>query len=308
MWVGEPVAFLSCQIGYPNTNGELQWTGQVFQAGEEQTWRPGFAMKATSDVVNPPQGWEPAKTFVKRKVHFLVPPGETENPYMRAFVEKNEVELDAGEYGTLTDEITLEVRADSVGKLEVGPIFMSAVLENANQFIEVSFKALGKTADGQERSITRFAINYDDQNTPRYWEIFTGQPDFIPKYQYQVRVVVKGSIFTKGMEWTGPWNDVNGNGPIMISVPTPEEAITKRNLTPREAAMAAPPAAAAAAPDIEVSAPVGRPPLSDVIGTPPSTKKTVKGVMSAPPTAGKAGDRTAESTAEELPLLSGWHI
>jgi len=312
-WVGEPVAFLSCQIGYPNANGELQWAGQIFQAGEEQTWRPGIAMKTASDVVNPPEGWEPAKTYVKRKVHFLEPPGETENPYMRVFVEKNEVDLDPGEYGTLTDEITLEIRADSAGKLEVGPIFTNVELENSKQYIEVSFKALGKTADGQERSITRFSINYDDQNTPRYWEIFTGQPDFIPQYQYQVRVVVKGSIFTKGMEWTGPWVDVQGNGPIMISVPTPDEAVATRSLTAREAASAAPPAAAVGegavvTPFPGVAMPAGRPRLSEVIGTPPGTAAAGRSTASAPPGRPSAASTksTAAQPAEELPLVSGW--
>src|SRR5262249_41297669 len=29
-WVGEPVAFLSAQVGYPNAQGALQWDGHVF--------------------------------------------------------------------------------------------------------------------------------------------------------------------------------------------------------------------------------------------------------------------------------------
>ena len=308
-WVGEPVAFLSCQIGYPNANGQLQWAGQVFQANEEQTWRPGIAMKAFSDVVNPPAGWEPAKTFVKRKVHFLEPPGESDNPYMRVFVEKNEVDLDPGEYGTLTDNITLEIRADSVGKLEVGPIITNVELENSKQFIEVSFRALGKTHDGQERNATRFMFSYEDQNTMRYWEIFTGQPDFRTQYQYQVRVVVKGSIFTKGMEWTGPWVDVNGNGPIMVSVPTPDEAVSTRSLTAREATSIERPAAVATTPPAAVTtATAGRPRLSEVIGTPPFDSAGAR-TASAPPTgsSGTGGTTSGEGVAEEkLPLVSGW--
>lgn len=318
-WVGEPVAFLSCQIGYPNANGELQWAGQVFQAGEEQTWRPGISMKPISDVVNPPSGWEPDKTFVKRKVHFLEPPGENENPYMRAFVEKNEVDLDPGENGTLTNDITLEIRADSVGKLEVGPIFTNVELENSKQFIEVSFRALGKTHDGQDRTATRFSFTYDDQNTPRYWEIFSGQPDFIPQYQYQVRVVVKGSIFSKGMEWTGPWNDVNGNGPIMVSVPTEEEAVSKRSLTAREVGSLERPAVAASGgatvtPFPGAAPPSERPRLSEVIDIPPEDTGGVRSEVSPPAEGGAPAEgrtmegrsETGEKFNEELPLVSGW--
>lgn len=313
-WVGEPVAFLSCQIGYPNTHGEIQWTGQLFQAGEEQTWRPGISMKAKSDVVNPPAGWEPSMTFVKRKVHFLEPPGENENPYMRAFVEKNEVDLDPAELGTLTDEITLEIRADAVGKLEVGPIFTNVELENSKQFIEVSFRALGKTHDGQDRQITRFAFTYEDQNTPRYWEIFTGQPDFVPQYQYQVRVVVKGSIFSKGMEWTGPWVDMQGNGPIMVSVPTQDEAVSTRSLTAREVGSLEVPRPAAAEGDVVASLPsatslVGQPRLGKVIGTAPggtASERTADAVLSSAGTSSVKTEGT-NSAPEELPLVSGWH-
>jgi len=63
--------------------------------------------------------------------------------------------------------------------------------------------------------------------------IFTGQPGFVPSFKYQVRVIVKGSIFTKGMEWTGPWQTGSANGPLTISVPTPEDpGVNKKSLVP----------------------------------------------------------------------------
>ena len=77
----------------------------------------------------------------------------------------------------------------------------------------MTFKALGQTAEGKERAPVRFSWKFDDHEQPRYWMIFTGQPDFIPKYQYQVRVIVKGSIFTSGMEWVGPWVDAQRERP-----------------------------------------------------------------------------------------------
>lgn len=143
----------------------------------------------------------------------------------------------------------------------------------------------------------------------RYWEIFTGQPDFQTQYQYQVRVVVKGSIFTKGMEWTGPWVDVNGNGPIMVSVPTPDEAVSTRSLTAREATSIERPAAVATTPPAAVTtATAGRPRLSEVIGTPPFDSAGAR-TASAPPTgsSGTGGTTSGEGVAEEkLPLVSGW--
>jgi hypothetical protein len=232
-WVGDPVSFLSVQVGYPSTNGDLLWQGRVFSStdtGTATTWQPVMARKNAADVVNAPAGWTPDTTFVKRAVHFTEPPGETDNPYVRAFVEKNVIPLDPEPNGTALNDINLEVRADSVGKLEVGPIVISALLDSPSQMVEVSFQALGKNADGNDRTITKLVWRSTDQDKDRYWEIFTGQPDFVPAYRYQVRVIVRGSLFTKGMEWTGPWVESAGNGPLTVTVPTPEEAVTRRSL------------------------------------------------------------------------------
>src|SRR5262249_20664307 len=99
-WVGEPAAFLSVQIGYPATGGDIQWTPHIFQntdTGDMTRWDPAFAKKNAGDVINAPAGWTPDKTFVKRKVHFLEPPSELDSPNMRVFVEQNVVDLDPGQ-------------------------------------------------------------------------------------------------------------------------------------------------------------------------------------------------------------------
>ncbi len=273
-WVGDPVAWMSCQIGYPSARGDIQWTGRQFApvgGAEPPRWDFAAAKKNAADVVTPPQGWTPDKTYVKRMVHYYEPPGETDSPYMRVFVEQNEVKLDPEPNGTLTNDFDVEVRADSVGKLEIGPISLNVNLENANQIVEVEFQALGKKADGTDRAVTRFSFKYDDLAEPRYWEIFTGQKDFKPQFRYRVRVVVKGSLFTDGMEWQGPWVDWAGNGPLMVSVPKPDgQGVTRRSLTSREimeeglparADVTAPTPSAPAAPagDGAVPPPIGAP-------------------------------------------------
>src|SRR5262249_55815540 len=123
----------------------------------------------------------------------------------------------------------------------------------AKQVVEVTFQALGNRDDGQPRPPVKFGWQFNDQTEPRYWMIFTGQPSFIPKYQYQCHVIVKGGIFTKGSEWTGPWVDASANGPLMISVPTPDDpGVVKKDYVPGTVAAATdgPPAmpAPAAAP------------------------------------------------------------
>jgi hypothetical protein len=234
---GDPVGFVSAQIGYPNSQGAINWNPHEFQStdtGPTTTWTPVSVMWRDGEVSNPPSGWTPDKTYIKRTIHLLEPPGEDENPFRHVFVEKNTIELDPQPDGTLTNDNIVEVRADSVGKLEVGPILINGELESSKQMLEVEFQCFGKTLEGKDRSVTRFIWKFDDQNEARSWEIFTGDPAFVPHYQYRVTVNVKGTIFSKGMSWTGAWQEVNGNGPVTLVIPTQEEAVTRRSLTPRQ--------------------------------------------------------------------------
>ena len=242
-WVGEPVAFLSAQVGYPNTQGVVQWDGHVFQSTDQPEttlWNTNIEMKAATDVANAPAGWKPDMTFLKRQIHFNEPPSETQYPYFRVSVEKNVVDLDPGPNGTLTNDINLEVRVDSVGTLSVGPITIDAELDGAKQIVEVTFQCEGNMDDGNPRAPVKFEWTAADQDEPRYWTIFTGQPGFVPKYKYQVRVIVKGSIFTKGMNWLGLWTDASGNGPLTVTVPTEEDTgVTVVRDFPTQASMGA---------------------------------------------------------------------
>lgn len=207
-WVGEPVAFLSAEIGYPGPTGSKQWMAHVFQSTDttDQTnWSPAFALRQKDEVSNPPDDWEPDVTYVRRRVHLTEPMGITDNPLVKVDVEKNVVDLDP-EGGTPTTDNVLEVRADSAGKLEVGPIDIDVVLQDNTQVVTVEFKASGHKHDGSERPVVRFQWKFDDQSSPRYWEIFTGQTDYAPIYDYRVTVDVKGTLFSRGgMAWTGPW-------------------------------------------------------------------------------------------------------
>lgn len=290
-FVGEPVAFVACQIGYPSATGDLQWTPKVFQSTDPRdvTWTPAFAKKNAADVVNPPPGWNPDVSYIKRSIHFTEPPSELENPYVRCFVETNVVELDPEPHGTATTDQNIEVRADSAGKLEVGPISLGAELEDTKTVIEVEFKAEGTTIDGNERPVVRFSFKQADQGTDRFWTIFTGQPDFLPKYRYRVHVIVKGTIFSHGMEWWGDWQETSGNGPLSVVVPTQEEAAQIRRFVPTDRA-----------PAVELPAGTGPVPVtsgsSSTAGRPASstTPAGSASVAGRPPGRSTDGDRDVQ--------------
>ena len=238
-WAGQPVAFLSAQVGYPGQQGQIQWKPQTFQKTDpvDTTFQPEFVELRKDEVSNPPAQWEPDKTYVKRKVHLLEPPGANEFPFQQVVVEKNVIELDAGPNGTLTNDNILEVRADQMGMLELGPLALGASLGSSSEVVEVEIRVKGRRADGSDRMGTshRFRWTNADQEEGRFLTVFTGQPDFVAAYQYRVHVTVKGTIFAKGEAWSGPWTDGAGNGALMIDVPPPDAAgVTKRSLTSRE--------------------------------------------------------------------------
>ncbi|HET8625169.1 MAG TPA: hypothetical protein VFM14_16535, partial [Gemmatimonadales bacterium] len=295
-WVGDPVAFLSAQIGYPDTRGSVQWAARVFQStdtADTSKWTPAFAKKNANDVANAPEGWTPDRTFIKRKVHFTEPPSALESPNDRVLVERNVIDLDPGDNGTLTNDNTIEVRADSVGVLEVGPLALGVALENNAQIVEAEFEVPGRTLDGAERPIIRFRWEYANQDEPRRLKIFTGDPEFLPAYRYRITVTVRGSIFTKGMSWTGEWIEGRGNGPLILNVPTPDDpGVTRRSLLEEEEAPG-------------VAAPIGPPPTG--VGAPPAAPPRAAGPPAARPAAAVGAPPGARAKAADR-SVSGYAI
>jgi len=222
----QPIAFLSVQHGYPNTRGELNWVPRTFDKSDPPTTTAifEFVQKIADQVTNPPKGWKPENTFLKRKVHMKEESNPFANIFERVQIKDNVIDLDPGPTGTMINDVTVEVRADDAGRLRVGPIGLGVELENSKQVVEVIFQVT--TEDGKaipDYEPVKFRWKYDDQETPRYWSIYTQDSAVRPYFKYQVKVIVKGSLTTKGMEWAGPWINSLGNGPLMITVPTPED-------------------------------------------------------------------------------------
>ena len=224
-WRSQPVAFLSVSIGYPDKDGALQWDGTTFQKTDVDgvSWKLGIAQKSKSDVKNPPAGWEPGRTFVKRKVHLLENSGLFDDPKVRIEVDQNVIDLDPGPNGTAMEDNAIEVRADDACPIAVGPISLGVVLDDAKQTVEVTFDA----TDGSGKSIGRDPIKFQwkmaDLDDPRYWQIYTSDPAVRAFYRYQVKVTVKGSLTSKGQTWTGPWVNTSAKGALVVEVPMADD-------------------------------------------------------------------------------------
>lgn len=232
-WTDNTVQFLSVQVGYPSTTGEINWEGHSFAGsdGNDPTWKYQTAQKLAADVTGAPDDWTPDKTFVKRKVHLAEPPSEILDPYNRIQIERNVIDLDPEPNGTLLNDTTLEVRADSAGRIAVGPIGLGVMLEDASQTVEVVVEATDKAYEPIGLAPVRFRWGFSDVDRDRTWTVFSGDPELLPYYRYQVTATVKGTLFRKGQSWTGPWVTANGNGPLIVDVPPPDgEGVTTRGI------------------------------------------------------------------------------
>jgi hypothetical protein len=305
-WVGEPVAFMSAQVGYPSADdGSIEWNGNIFQPTDSPGahWEIAMARKNLEDVTNPPAGWTPDKTFVKRQLHMLEPASDADSPYAHIQVEKDPIDLDGGDpNGQMLDDLNLAVRANIAGVLSVGPIRLNKHLTDANQMVEVTFQAMGQDDNGNDRPPSTFLWTQADQTTDRWFMVYTGQPKFFPRYQYQVHAFVQGGLLTdSGLEWTGPWVQVVGNGPCIVKVPAPNsKGTTSRSFIPGTVTVGQP---ATPPPNGAVSPPpstlgAGAAPVAAGAGAPPASKRSVVG---APPDGG-APDPLKE------PAVSGWQV
>lgn len=236
-WDDRAVEFLSVQVGYPNTSGAINWEGHSFSdtPGEDGSWKYQTAQKLAADVQNAPEGWKPDLTFVKRKVHLAEPPSEAVDPYRRVQIERNVIDLDPEPNGQLLNDTTLEVRADSAGRLAVGPIELGVVLTDNTQKVEAVFEPVHPDT-GQPLGMppVRFSWGDDDYDNDRTWTVFTGDPAFRPFYRYKVFVTVKGTLFEPGRSWEGDWIRGSGNGPLVVEVPRPDETRSGPRYVPDE--------------------------------------------------------------------------
>ncbi|MFI6155495.1 hypothetical protein ACIBCA_22740 [Kitasatospora sp. NPDC051170] len=266
-WVGDPVDYVSVQVGYPNTSGALEWSGTTFgkpadpsavvpehpaaglPAGEpgasspsgtpsafitfadgttSTAWFARMTQKQAMDVTNPPDGWTPDKMFVRRSIVFNPAASDTDSPYVRQRVEVGKVDLDPGDNGTLTNELSQPVKCDHTGVLTVGPISLGGHL-GGNWTAELALKPEGARLDGtsRESDVVSFTFSATDQAQPRYWTIYTGQPDYQPKFSYQVTILRNADIGDTAPPndgWTGPWiTATSGNGPLVAIPPHPGE-------------------------------------------------------------------------------------
>jgi hypothetical protein len=217
---GDAAHRMAVEVGYPTRDGSLHWKAGEFtrDGGGDQRWEPEWIQWRPGEVSNPPSGWQAEATYLRKRIFFDQDSEVGADPHTRIIIERDEMVIQPAE---ATGEVAIDVRSAD-GTLDI-LMQLGDYLETPRQRVEVEVKPSGRTADGAEREVVRFQFNAHDQDKPRRLKVYTGQPDYVPAYEYRVTGIEMGSLGAGGgRRWTGPWEPGLGNGPITFYVPSPD--------------------------------------------------------------------------------------
>ena len=232
----DPAARMVVELGYASTQAPLAWKGTEFTrgGGADQNWIPEWVQLRPGEAQDPPSGWQPDMTYLRRSVILDQSSSVGRNPNNRTVVEVDQMRLDPPE-GTPTSEMAVDVRS-SDGLLDV-TLMLNQILSAPNERVEVEIRPHGKTIAGADRPVQRFMWNENDQSQPRRLRIYTGQKDYQPLFDYRVRCMILAPLGKPGGEdWTGPWITAVGGDVLTVVIPDPDgEGVTRRSLSKKEA-------------------------------------------------------------------------
>ncbi|MGA5129625.1 hypothetical protein ACPCTO_07455 [Streptomyces olivoreticuli] len=196
---------LSVQIGYPNVKGELLWDSHVFtRPAPNETlehWVYRTVQKSKDDVVNPPVGWEPDRSFVKRVIHFEEPDPNNQFVITQLDSGQSELRIDPGENGTPLNQ-DIEVRAESNKLMSITVRFMGRLTDD--QFAELTVEPVDKADQPVGRDPVTFLCEPANIRTVRRWVVCPA-PATGKRYRYKIKV----TDVEEGSEWETAYKFTN---------------------------------------------------------------------------------------------------
>lgn len=219
---GDPIDSVNLQVGYPDSEGNLNWKSAArFKENEAQkkfsaepsvvSWTPNtknrlyafdFTRHESEDRPN-------EQVHLKKMIRFK----ESPDVAVEELVETEE-----------TDTHVVEVRADSAGHLNVGPISLDMPIGKDNDQIQV--KVMVKTPTFGEKV---FSFDHTNENKERNYSVWYASEEEIEPYEYKVEAIVKGRRFgQQAIRWEGEWQEQTGSGALVAEIPpVPEDLETK---------------------------------------------------------------------------------
>ncbi|MEV8477560.1 hypothetical protein [Streptomyces sp. NPDC051173] len=212
------VASVSVCCGYPDTTGKILWEGRVFPRPSGADGEPGpgpwvyrTTQKSKDEIADPPPGWAPDRTFVKRRVQ-LRPGAEASGELCVVQNDAEEIDIDPGPHGALFNDVAIDVSVTMVRHLDVHPIRLHRKA-GRNETVRVRLEALNPSGEPDGTHAAEFRWQGDEDHRARRWIVFPDTPDFPARFRY--RVTVQNGEISR----TGPWIASCGSGSLHIFAP-----------------------------------------------------------------------------------------
>ncbi|MEV5598081.1 hypothetical protein [Streptomyces sp. NPDC052496] len=202
-WGTDVYRALSVEVGYPDSQGGIAYESYVFKRPADDLTAPDWTYrtfkKRKDEVPNPPKGWEPDLTFVKRWIHFKEP--DPTNQLVVFHSDCKQIAIDPEPLGTLLRDGIVEVRAVSNKIMTVQIKFLVSKASMKDRFVTVELEPVnqyGNTIEGAAKAT--FDADEDDFKKIRTWRICP-VPHVKRNYRYQVTV----TDFGFGAQWSSEW-------------------------------------------------------------------------------------------------------
>ncbi|MFH8985810.1 hypothetical protein [Streptomyces varsoviensis] len=218
------IAAVSVRCGYPDRSGALQWQGREFPQPTDPAeplpaWTYTTRRLAAHEVTNPPPGWEPDKTFVKRQVR-LRPRAETDTAYrvVRNDTPTDDIAIDPEADGRLANDIAVDISAGMLPHLDLFPL---RLLWNprADQWVTTELETTDAAGRPDGLPAATFTWRATDTAEPRRWMVFPRSRPFPACFRYRATLHLGPTASV-----TSAWRRSRGSGPLHIFVPAPETA------------------------------------------------------------------------------------
>lgn len=210
---GDPIDTLNLQVGYSDSEGNLNWKSTArykendaspsfAEAMEIATWTRDTKDRIYAfDFTRHETDERPSEQIdLKKIIRFREHP----NVAVREVTETEQ-----------TDVHIVEIRADSSGHLNVSPISIDMPINEDDEQIEVLVHV--RTATFPEKVFTFDASTMDDSQAFSVWY---ASADDIEPYEYKVEVIIQGRRFGQSsLRWENEWTTRSGSGPLTAEVP-----------------------------------------------------------------------------------------
>ncbi len=208
---GDPIHRLKLQVGYPDSRGNLNWKSAA--RFKENGASPAFSEQA--DMVS----WTPDTRdrlyvfdFTKHddlgedadKIHLREVVSFIEGPHVAA----NEIAAT-----DVTDVHTVEVRAETAGELEVGPIGIDMPINSEQIKVLVTVKT-------ERFGAETFEFNNENADVPKRYRVWYAAPEDVEPYQYKTEVIIEGKRFgQRALRWESDWTEREVGGQLEVEIP-----------------------------------------------------------------------------------------